>query len=92
MTSTPHSPSPLYDPLGAIDTLAPGVVVQEALLDAVTAQYVANGYTPLTAAQMATVAAAAGSPLPALPAGLPRFPDSNEAIDGWTVCNPSGWT
>ena len=50
-----------YDLVAAFDSLAPGLVLQRADLDAVAAAYAANGFQPLTSAQMI----AAVGPLPA---------------------------
>jgi hypothetical protein len=44
--------NPNYDLPGAIETLAPGVVVQREMVDAVDIAYAANGYQALTSAQV----------------------------------------
>ncbi len=67
------APDPQYDVLGAFDMWAQGVVLQRPILDALEAQYAANGFTPLTEAQVIAIA----GPLPPYPTSLPRFPDSN---------------
>lgn len=65
------APDPNYDVLSAFDTFAPGVVLQRATWDALNEQYAANGYTPLTQAQVVAIA----GPLPTYPTTLPRYPD-----------------
>lgn len=67
------APDPSYDPIAAIDLYAPGVILQRAIQDAVAAQYVANGYTPVTQAQVLAIVGT----LPVAPTALPRFADSN---------------
>ena len=59
-------PDPNYDLLGAIDTLAPGIVCQRATLDGVAAAYAANGYRPLTQAQVIAVTGPLPAPLTSL--------------------------
>ena len=54
-------PDPNYDLVAAIDTLAPGIVLQRDILDGCAAAYAAGGYRPLTAAQIVAVT----GPLPA---------------------------
>lgn len=91
---------PSYDIPGALDVLMPGIVVQRALIDAAASQYAANGYTPLLASQVPAILTAAavldpalgyGSSLPAYPAGLPRFADSNPSPgDGWVEFGTEG--
>ena len=55
------------DPIAIIDTLAPGVVLQRSVLDAVWTAWQVNGGKPLTQAQ---VIAAIG-PLPAVLISIP---------------------
>lgn len=72
-------PDPSYDLLAAFQQFAPGVVLQRSIEDGLATQYAANGYTPLTQAQVVAIA----GPLPAYPTSLPRFADSNpEPRDG----------
>ncbi len=79
------APDPSYDLLAVLDEFAPGVVAQRETLDAMAAQYAANGFKPLTQAQVLAIV----GPLPAYPAALPRFPDSNESPrDGWVQYGP----
>jgi len=66
-------PDPAYDLIAAIDLYAPGVILQQAVLDGVATAYAANGYRPVTQAQVLAVT----GPLPAAPTELPRFADSN---------------
>lgn len=93
-----------YDLLGAIDTLFPGVVVQNNLIDAAFARFQAKG-APLDSSDVTGILTAAnsldqggasyvpttpakyGTALPTYPTGLKRFPDSNEARDGWSIVN-----
>ena len=73
---------PSYSLRLALYTWAPGVVASNDIDAALGAQYAANGYTPLTQAQ---VLAIVGTPLPVLPL-LPRFQDSNpDPRDGWRI-------
>lgn len=73
-----------WDPLSAIDSAAPGLVVTRERLDAVQAAYVAGGLQPLTAAAIVAIV----GPLPPYPSGLVRLADSNPAIDGWSIDRP----
>jgi hypothetical protein len=58
---------------------APGVVLTRDTEAALLAQYQANGFQPLSNAQILAIT---GAP-PAFPASMPRFSDSNEAPDDW---------
>lgn len=49
------APATQWDPIAAIDTLAPGVVLQRSILDAVVAAWIANNYQPLTQAQIIAI-------------------------------------
>jgi hypothetical protein len=62
-------PDPTYDLVAAIDTLAPGVVLQRADLDGVASAYAAGGFSPLTAAQVIAVT----GPLPAVLTSIRRM-------------------
>lgn len=62
--------SPAADPVGLIDTLAPGVVLQRAILDAVAAASIAHGGT-LTQAQVIAIT----GPLPAPLTSIRRLPE-----------------
>lgn len=75
------APDPKYDPRSALYAFGPGVVPTRDTDDALEAQYTANNFTPLTQAQVLAIT----GPLPAYPAGLPRFSDSNPATDGWSI-------
>lgn len=70
-----------YDFRQALYAFAPGVVPTREVDAALAAQYAANGNTPLTQAQVLAIT----GPLPAFPAGLPRFADSNPASDDWSI-------
>lgn len=67
--SVTTSAGPLFDPIAIIDTMAPGLVLQRSLIDAVETALAANGFRPLTQAQ---VIAAIG-PLPTFPTTIRRF-------------------
>jgi len=81
-------PDPKYDLLAVLSQYAPGVVAQREILDAMWATYQANGFTPLTAAQVlaaintaapeiaAELAASLGSTnyTPPIVGGLPAYP------------------
>jgi hypothetical protein len=54
------SPDPNYDVAGAFAQLAPGYVIQREMRNAAQAQYIANGFTPLTSDQVQTIALAQG--------------------------------
>ncbi len=47
-----NGPDPNYDLEGAFQSSAPGYVLQPEILDSLAAQYVANGYQPLTSGQV----------------------------------------
>lgn len=80
------SPDLNYDFLAELQRYAPGVVVQREILDGMAAQYAANGYTPLTQAQVLAIT----GPLPKLPSGLVRLADSNPSPrDKWSIDNPA---
>lgn len=66
----PTAPDPRYDYQALVTG---GIVLQRQIVDCLAAAYAANGYTPLTQAQID----ACTGPQPAYPASLPRFPDSN---------------
>lgn len=71
-----------YDIHTPLLQFAPGVVMTRDIETALLAQYAANGYTPLTQAQ---VLAITGTP-PAFPTGLKRFADSNPTPrDNWSI-------
>lgn len=71
-----------YDVHTAMLQYAPGFVMSRDIETALLAQYAANGYTPLTQAQ---VLAITGTP-PAFPTGLKRFADSNPTPrDNWSI-------
>ena len=72
-----------YDFISAIELAAPGVVVQEADIDAVSLAWAINGFVALTSAQIIALV----GPLPTSPDALPRFPD---AYGGMTT--PQGWS
>lgn len=74
-------PDPQYNILTALEQFAPGVVLTRDIDAALGAQYAANGYTPLTSVQVLAIV----GPLPAFPSGMPRFEDSNPAVDGWAL-------
>ena len=59
--------SPNYDLIGAIDALAPGTVVTRERLDGVAAAYAANGFQPLTQAQIVAVTGPPPPPLSSIP-------------------------
>lgn len=70
--------------LEAFYRYAPGVLLTRALDKALSAQFAANGQTPLTQSQVLAIA----GPLPAYPASLKRFADSNpDPHDGWALDN-----
>lgn len=60
---------PSYDLIAAIDTLAPGIVLQRATLDGVAAAWAANGFQPLTQDQVVAVT----GPLPIFPTTIRRM-------------------
>ena len=60
------TPDPNYDLLSVINMLAPGVVLQQAVLDGVHAAWAANGYRPLTAPQVIAVTGPLPAPLTTL--------------------------
>jgi len=66
----PTGPDPKYDYLALLPA---GVVLTRQIEDCLSATYYANGFTPLTAAQIT----ACCGPSPPYPTSLPRFPDSN---------------
>lgn len=70
-----------YDFIAAIEAAAPGVVIQRANLDAVSAAWLANNQVALSTAAIVALV----GPLPAYPTGMKRFPDSNPAPDGWSI-------
>ena len=71
-----------YDLRANFYLYAPGSVATSDSDAAMAAQYAANGYQPVTQAQ---VLAIAGGPAPA-PNPLPRFADSNpDPRDGWSI-------
>lgn len=71
-----------YDLRANFYQYAPGSVATSDTDAAMAAQYVANGYRPVTQAQ---VLAIAGGPVPA-PKPLKRFADSNpDPRDGWSI-------
>lgn len=79
------SPLPFYDPHNALYEFAPGVLLTAEIEAALAAQYLANGYTPITQAQVLAIT----GPLPAYPTKLPRFQDSNpRSSDGWAIDRP----
>lgn len=79
------APSPLYDLHAALYAYAPGVLINPTIEAALAAQYAANGYTDLTQAQVLAITGA----LPAYPAGMKRFQDSNPAsFDDWSIDRP----
>lgn len=81
-------PDPKYSLRSALYAAAPGVVPTREVDDAMAAQYIANGYTPLTTPQILAIT----GPLPAYPAGLPRFAGSNEAPgDHWSIDQAQGF-
>lgn len=61
-------PDPAYDLVAAIETAAPGVVLQRAIVDGCAAAYALGGYVPLTTAQIIAVT----GPLPAPVTSIPR--------------------
>ena len=78
----PLAADPNYDLHSAVYAFAPGVLCTDAIEAALAAQYVANGYTKLTQAQVLAITGAA----PSYPTGLPRFSDSNpDPVDGWSL-------
>lgn len=56
-----------WDPIAAIDTMAPGVVLQRSILDGVVVAFAAGGYRPLTAAQIIAVTGPLPPPLTSIP-------------------------
>jgi hypothetical protein len=71
-----------FDLRAQLYAYAPGVVATSDIDAAMGAQYVANGYQPLTQAQVVAIA----GPLPPYPDPLPRFQDSNpDPRDGWSI-------
>lgn len=99
-------PDPKYDFLAVLAQLAPGVVAQREILDNMAATYAANGYTPLTAAQVlaavnaanATIAGELASEQPPIPqsytpkytSGLPSYPTHLPRFPDSNAC-PDGW-
>lgn len=76
-------PDPFYDVRAALYTFAPGVIPTREIDDAMHAQYAANGYTPLTQSQVLALVT-----VPAYPAGMKRFADSNPCPqDNWAIDN-----
>jgi len=65
-----NAPDPNYDYLALVTG---GIVLTREIQDCLAATYAANGYTPLTQAQID----ACTGPQPPFPDSLPRFPDSN---------------
>jgi hypothetical protein len=73
----------MYDLRANFYLYAPGVVPTSDTDAAMGAQYAANGYQPVTQAQ---VLAICGGSLPPYPNPLPRFADSNpDPRDGWSI-------
>lgn len=75
-----NAPDPNYDLQGALETLAPGYVMQPEMIDAAASQYAANNYTPLTAAQAQAICLAQARIIQAeivrlLPPGADPYPD-----------------
>lgn len=63
------APDPKYDLAGSLAMLVPGLEVQRNLLDAANAAYVAKGYQPLVAGDVAGILSAANAlDLPTVPA------------------------
>ncbi len=74
------APDPTYDLQGALETLAPGYVIQREMLDLAAAQYAANGFAPLTAGQAQAACLAGAQAIEtayeaAMPAGADPYPD-----------------
>lgn len=59
-----------YDPRAALYAFAPGVLLTRENEQQLVAQYAANGYTPLTQAQVLAIT----GPLPPLVTGIQRLP------------------
>lgn len=79
------APAPFYDLHQALYEFAPGIMLTADIEAALAAQYLANGYTPLTQAQVLAIT----GPLPAYPTGLVRISDSNPAsFDDWAIDTP----
>lgn len=62
-----------YDLLAAFDTYAPGVILQRPILDALSTAWIAGGFKPLTAAQIAAIA----GPLPPLVTSIRKLPEGS---------------
>lgn len=75
-----------YSIFDALGTYAPGVVMTRELEASLTAQYQANGFTPLTQPQVLALTGA----LPTV-APLPRFAATNpSSLDDWSIENRDG--
>ena len=72
-----------YDFRDALKQYAGGAILTREIEDALHAAYAANGFTPVTEAQVLAIVTP-----PALPSGLVRLRDSNPAPDGWAIDNP----
>lgn len=71
-----------YDVHAQLLQFAPGVVMTREVETAMLAQYAANGYVPLSQAQVLAIT----GPLPAFPTGLKRFANSNPCPrDNWSI-------
>jgi hypothetical protein len=78
------APNPFYDVRSDLYRYAPGVVPTHETDDALWAQYAANGYTPLTQAQVLAIT----GPPPPFPPSMKRFADSNPCPrDNWAIDN-----
>jgi hypothetical protein len=92
---------PEYDLIGVFDTLAPGIILQREILDAVYVAYAANGYKALSSPQVIaalqteppnepTPAAYVPTETVAFPVTLPTYPTG---LPRFADSNPAtdGW-
>lgn len=70
-----------YDALAAFDSLQSGWVLQEGMLDAIAAAYVANNSQPLTQAQIAAAVLSAAQAIEAAPFNPPIPPKADPYPD-----------
>ena len=100
-------PDPNYDFLSVLQQFAPGVVAQREIIDNMAATYAANGFTPLTSAQVlaavnaasTTIAGELAAEAPPIPQtytpkytqGLPVFPPSMKRFPDSNESPFDGW-
>ncbi len=103
----PIIPDPNYDFLAALQQFGPGVVVTREVLDAMAVTYAANGFTPLTSAQVLAAVNTAATQIaaqlanvkppiaqnftPPITTGLPTYPKGLPRFPDSNESPRDGW-